>query len=101
MKNTLKSIFGLLFVAGLGMGPMAACVGGYVEGGGPVYYGGEPWVQADVVVGGGGGWYGDHRDNAYVHPDARRGGNSQAVRHDSPPARSESSPAKKPDEHRK
>jgi hypothetical protein len=54
-----------------------------------------------VVVGGGGGWYGDHRDNAYVHPDAGRNDNKQAVRHDSPPARSEASPAKKPDDHHK
>ena len=46
--------------------------GGYVEAGEPVYYGGEPWVHTDVVVVGGGAWYGDHRDHAYVHPDSRR-----------------------------
>jgi hypothetical protein len=101
MKNTSRSIFGLLAVAGLGLGPMTGCVGGYVEAGEPVYYGGEPWVQTDVVIGGGGGWYGEHRDNAYVHPDARRNDSRQAVRHDSPPARRESSPAKKPDDHHK
>ncbi|MGA2016848.1 MAG: hypothetical protein ABSH26_07805 [Opitutaceae bacterium] len=101
MNNTLKSVFGLFFITGLGLGAMTGCAGGYVEAGGPVYYGGEPWVQTDVVVGGGGGWYGDHRDNAYVHPDAGRNDNKQAVRHDSPPARSEASPAKKPDDHHK
>jgi hypothetical protein len=101
MKNTSKSIFGLLVVAGLGLGLMTGCAGGYVEASEPVYYGGEPWVQTDVVIGGGGGWYGEHRDNAYVHPDSRRNDNSQAVRHDSQPAPRESSPGKKPDDHHK
>jgi hypothetical protein len=100
MKNISRSILGLLTLSGLCLGPMIGCAGGYVEASEPVYYGGDPWVQTDVVIGGGGGWYGGHRDNAYVHPDARRGGRPEQ-RHASAPARRDSSHANKSDDHRK
>ena len=100
MKHSSKSIFGLVIVAGLALGPLAGCVGGYVEAGEPVYYGGEPWVQTDVIVGGGGGWYGGHRDNAYVHPDSRREPSRSAPRAEHTAPR-ESNSGRKSDDHHK
>ena len=50
----------------------AGCAGGYVAAGGDVgYYGGDPWIENDVIVTGGGRpWYHDH-PGAYAHPDYR------------------------------
>ena len=101
MKHTLKTICGLLAVAGLQLGPMTGCVGGYVETGGPEYYGGEPWIQTDVVVGGGGGWYGGHRDNAYAHPDGNRSGGRPAPRAEHAAAPRASNSGAKQQEHHK
>ncbi|HEY1793603.1 MAG TPA: hypothetical protein VGG34_11845 [Opitutaceae bacterium] len=50
---------------------LAGCAGGYVEGGGGVYYGGDPWIDDQVIVTGGGHpWYHGHA-GAYVHPGSR------------------------------
>jgi hypothetical protein len=66
MKRSNKFILGGVLLAALNLAALTGCVGGYVEAGGPGYYGG-PWVDNTVIVGGG-GWYGDHHDGAYVHP---------------------------------
>jgi hypothetical protein len=58
-------------LAALNLAVLTGCVGGYVEAGGPGYYGDSGWIDSTVVIGGGHGWYGDHHDGAYVHPDYR------------------------------
>jgi hypothetical protein len=69
MKQPNKFLLALLLLTGgLQLGTLTGCVG-YVDGGGPGYYGGGPWIGGDVVVvGGGRGWY-DH--GGYVHPGGR------------------------------
>ena len=101
MKHTFMTIAGLMAVAGLQLGPMTGCVGGYVETGGPEYYGGEPWIQTDVVVGGGSGWYGGHRDNAYAHPDGNRSRGRPAPRAEHAAAPRASNSGAKQQEHHK
>jgi hypothetical protein len=74
MKTPSKILCGALVLAGLPLGLLTGCVGGgYVEGGGydGPYYGGG-WYDGTVVVGGG-GWYHDHGDRAYVHPSNHPG----------------------------
>ena len=54
--NTKNSfIVGGLFIAALNLAVMTGCVGGggYVEAGGPGYYGDSGWIDTTVVVGGG------------------------------------------------
>jgi hypothetical protein len=70
-KNTF--VIGGLFIAALNLAAVTGCVGGggYVEAGGPAYYGDSGWIDSTVVVGGGHHWYGDHHDGAYVHPAYR------------------------------
>ncbi len=73
MKHSNKILSAALVLAGLNIAVMTGCVGGggYAEvDSGPGYYGDGPWIDNNVVVEGGGrGWFGGHRDNAYVHPD--------------------------------
>jgi hypothetical protein len=71
MKHSNKLLYTALVLAGLNVAAMTGCVGGgYAEvDSGPGYYGDGPWIDNTVVVEGGRGWYGGHRDNAYVHPD--------------------------------
>jgi hypothetical protein len=73
MKHTNKLLSAALALAGLNLAVMTGCVGGggYAEvDSGPGYYGDGPWIDSSVVVEGGGrGWFGGHRDNAYVHPN--------------------------------
>jgi hypothetical protein len=70
MKHTNKFLGGAVLLAGLNLAIMTGCVGGggYVEAGGPGYYGDGPWIDNNVVVYGHAGWYGNHHDGAYVHP---------------------------------
>ncbi|HEY5228668.1 MAG TPA: hypothetical protein VIJ19_09010 [Opitutaceae bacterium] len=70
MKHPNKILAAALLIAGFNLLSMTGCVGGgYVDaGGGSAYYGDGPWIDSTVIVGGR-GWYGGHRDNAYVHPD--------------------------------
>jgi hypothetical protein len=73
MKHARRILLGSLFVMVVQI-VATGCVG-YVGdgGGGGVVYGPSVWVHDDVWIDGGGrGWYGDHNDHAYVHPD--RGG---------------------------
>jgi len=72
MKPPFKFLLGATILAGAQLSLMTGCVGGgYVEASsGPAYYGDGPWIDNTVIVEGRGrGWYGDHRDRAYVHPD--------------------------------
>lgn len=69
MKNLKKILLCSLILAGLQFGGLSGCVG-YVGGGGGGYYDGGVWVQDDVIVGGGRGWYGGGR--GYVHPGGWR-----------------------------
>jgi hypothetical protein len=67
MKSQSKILFGALLLAAAG------CEGGYVAAGGDtgVYYGGDPWIENDVIVTGGDRpWYHDY-PGAYVHPEYR------------------------------
>jgi hypothetical protein len=74
MNTKNKFILAGIFIAALNLAAVTGCVGGYVEAGGPGYYGDHGWIDSTVIVGGG-GWYGGHRDGAYVHPDGGgRGG---------------------------
>ena len=77
MKHSQSILIGTLAMAAIQFASTGCVADGGGGGGGDVYYGGDPWVQTDVVVTGGGrGWYGGrndgHGDRGYVHPSAPR-----------------------------
>jgi hypothetical protein len=77
MKHPNKYISDGVLIACLSVAALTGCVGGYVEGGGgPDYYGNGPWIDNNVVITGGRGWYGHNNDHAYVHPNNRPAGHA-------------------------
>lgn len=80
MKPLHKMILGAVLLTSIQLASTGCAVEG--GGGGGVYYGGDPWIDNDVIVTGGGrGWYGggDHKDGGYVHPGGGdRGGGHNA-----------------------
>jgi hypothetical protein len=85
MKHPRKILLGAV-LATAAQFTWTGCAGPGDGGGGGVYYGGDPWIQSDVVVTGGGrGWFGGgHNDRGYVHPDA-----GHAAPHAAPAPRAE------------